>query len=180
MPYSLAKAATLSISRRGARSGCPAAVIATAVSAAIVHATRRARDMPTCLSAYFPLTFNFPLSPLHLLLGSTFVPLRDHRNRPHLRGVRDFVAFGVLRPSRQDEQRLLVLAAERARDDPARRRDHADVLAVGRDHLDAGTRRDEDVALRVDGHAVAAAGRELRVLALVGERPVRLDVERRE
>src|SRR5215813_10280 len=126
------------------------------------------------------LSTYFLLSTLYCLLSSTFVPLRDHRNRPHLRGVGDFVALGVLRASRQDEERLLVLPAERTGDHTSRRRDHAECLAVGRDDLDAGARRHVDVAFRVDRAAVAAARRELDVLALVGERSVGLYVERRE
>src|SRR6266850_8257476 len=43
--------------------------------------------------------------------GAARVALRDHRDRPDLRGVRHFVALGILCATREDEQRLFVVSA---------------------------------------------------------------------
>ena len=63
--------------------------------------------------------------------------LRDHRNRPDLRRVGDFVALGIRRATGEDEERLLVRSAKRAGDDAARRRDGAETLAVRAEDHDA-------------------------------------------
>src|SRR4051812_4269608 len=97
-----------------------------------------------------------------ILLRAALVALRDHRNRPHLRDVGDFFAAGARAAAGEDEQRLPILAAERARDDAARRRNHAEVLAVLRDHFNAGVGRHVKPALRVDRAAVAAPAGQLR------------------
>src|SRR5262249_59142376 len=60
------------------------------------------------------------------------------------------------------------------------RRAHAQGLAIGRDDFNAGARRYVDVAFRIYRAAIAAAGRELRVFALIRERSIGLHVERRE
>src|SRR5712691_11513617 len=114
------------------------------------------------------------------LLRPSLVALRDRRNRPDLRRVGHLVALGVLRASREYEQGLLVLPAERAADDAARRGNHTKMFAVASDHLDTRAGRHVEASLRVDRGAVAAARGELHELALIGQRPILLHVERRE
>src|SRR6185295_17124028 len=67
-----------------------------------------------------------------------------------------------------------------AADDRSRRGNDAEMSAVAPDHLDARAGRDVEAPLRIDRAAVAAAGGELHELALVGQRPIRLHVERRD
>src|SRR5438552_18157556 len=117
---------------------------------------------------------------MNLLLRPSLVALRDHRNRPDLRRVGHLVALGVLGASREDEQRPLVLPAERAADDPAWCGKDAEMFSVGCDHFDTGTGRHIEAPLRVDRGAVATARGELHELALIGQRPIPLYVERRE
>src|SRR5437660_6667073 len=115
-----------------------------------------------------------------LLLRPSLVALRDRRNRPDLRRVGHFVALGVLRAAREDEQRLLVLPAERAADDPAWCGNNAEMRAVASDRFDTSAGRHVEASLRVDRGAVATARRELHELALIGQRSVPLHVERGE
>src|SRR2546426_7516150 len=115
-----------------------------------------------------------------LLLRPSLVALRDRLNRPDLRRVGHFVALGVLRASREDEQHLLVLPAERAADDSAWCGNDAEMFAVASDHFDTRAGRHVEASLRVDRGAVAAARGELHELALIGQRPILLHVERRE
>src|SRR6185436_20310974 len=108
------------------------------------------------------------------LLRTAFVALGDHRDRPDLRDVGDFLTGGAGAAAGEDEERLPILAAEGRRDHAARRRDDAEVLAGLVDHLDAGAARDVQAAHPVDRAAVAAARRELHELALVRQRAVLL------
>src|SRR5262249_21748153 len=114
------------------------------------------------------------------LLCAALVALRNHLDRPDLRGVGHFVARTILRAAGEDEQCLFVGPAERAADHPTRRGNDAEMFPVSSDHLDPGAGRHVDASLRIDRTAVAAAREELHELALVGEGPVRLHVERRE
>ena len=97
-----------------------------------------------------------------------------------MRRVGHVVTLGVLRASREDEQRLLVLPAERTADDPAWCGNDAEMFAVASDHLDTRAGGRVEAPLGVNRGAVAAAGGELRELALIGQRPIPLHVERRE
>src|SRR3954452_11708093 len=96
-----------------------------------------------------------------MLLRTTFVALRLHRNRPHLRDVGNLFALRAGAAPREDEQRLPVLSAERARDDAAGRGNDAELFAVGSEHFDAGAARDIKAPFRIDRAAVAAAARQL-------------------
>ena len=115
-------------------------------------------------------------STLDLLLRSSLVPLREHRDRIHV---------GVLQPGRIAQadhriHRLLVLPGERGRDQAVRRGNGAHQLAVGRNHVQIRARGHVQPILRVDREAVTPSGRELHELTLVHERAVRLHVECRD
>src|SRR5262249_60634255 len=90
------------------------------------------------------------IRPALILLGAALVALRDQRDRPHLCRVGDFIALGILRAAREDEQRLLVLATKRAADDASRCGNNAERIAIASDHLDARASGDVDASLRIN------------------------------
>src|SRR5271170_3964228 len=107
------------------------------------------------------------------LFRAALVALRDHLNRVHLRGVRNLLPVRIFRAARENEERLLVAAAESDADNRPRRGYHAKPCAVGADYLYARIGAHVDAAFGVDGAAVAARFRwQLREVALVGERAI--------
>src|ERR1700691_1365513 len=115
------------------------------------------------------------------LFRPAFVTLRDHLNHVHLRGVRNLLPVRIFRAPREDKQRLLVAAAESDADNRPRRRYQAKPRPVGTDHLHARIGAHLEAAFGVDGAAVASRFRlQLREVALVGERSIRLYIERHD
>ena len=102
------------------------------------------------------------------LLRAAFIALRDHLNRPHLRGIGDFSAVGIRGTAREDVQHLLILATECRGDHAAWCRNRSQVLAVWTEDLHTGVRRHVEAAVFVDRAAITAARTfELRKLPLV-------------
>ena len=112
------------------------------------------------------------------LLRSPGITLRDRRNRD------DPVSRARRSPSAVEhdaEERLLVAAAEERAVQALRTWNAAEELAVGREHIHRLARRNIDAALLIDGRTVAAlTALQFAELALIGQRAVRLHVERED
>src|ERR1043166_4407448 len=141
---------------------------ASAVSALALNSRTAAHNVRT--------NFIQPSLGTQWLFRSACKTLRDRRDRD------DLVSCARRAPRAVEDdavQRLPVPAAEERAVQALRSRDRPEELAVRREDVHRLARRDIHVAFLIDGGSVPAfAALQLAELALVGQRPVRIHVER--
>src|ERR1700722_12952070 len=111
-----------------------------------------------------------------MLLRASGITLRERRNRDYL------VSRAGRSPSavkHDAEEGLLVAAAKERAVQALRAWDAAGELAIRREHIHGLAGRNIDAALLIDGGTIAAlTALQLAELALIGQRAVRLHIER--
>src|SRR5688500_11798498 len=153
---------------RTVRKKCSVAASPALTSGAAVKPSRWRRASMSLMAGPVPTQRSVRLKPDatydYALFRAALVALRDHRDGKDARTSRIPVA-----DARDREERLLVRAAEGRRDQPDRRGDVAEILAVRRDHVHGGAARHVHPPFAVDRAAITIAEGQRSELALIGQ-----------